>query len=806
MDEKKLDKATEALAKLPKMMEDSIAKGFDRVLGVLTGKAEKIVSQNKQFHEEVLDQDEDTEEDKLRRQKAADEQKVRLDAAARAREMRQNIEHHMKIQNAITGGIMNMNKNLTFTYSKGNLGMQQKFFFYLNQARIRGENFYNQMNEKVKEGFAAMGQATKNTFKGIVQTFTGPFYGMISKIGGVVGPVLGRIFNRPIGMALAAGDLLKRKASDTFGGAFPSFFGNASEAATPLRRPEGERGRAIAVPSAGGSAGGDVLDSHQNMKHYDFYREQFLSISDYLDKILKKVESKGGLAGGIESALGSDAGAGLGAKLFAGLKHFAIGKWGGAAAGRAGLLAGGYETYKTYGQSKEKYGKGLGTANAAARGMISGSLATLGAMFAGAAGAAVGGYLGDKVGGLSNKTGEWLGTHIFDAKELIGKKFDKIGGSIGTSLFDAKELIGKKFNAAGGAIGSTFFDLQTSIQQIFNKVGEGFKGSTAYIKSKIDSFLPSGQTILDVLKNILTSLTMAGTAAVTMVKNATVQVRDVGSRAGKAASEAAGRAASATSSAVKDLFNIGGSRWKAETKGVNSELMTAFKLAAADYKKQTGRTATITEGVRTREQQAALNRGNKYMTAKPGMSMHEKGYALDLNASDARDMERLGILQKYGLKRPYGEKDPVHVELARLASSQKRAEIRAGQSVASTPVIRAPRAAAGAMVNRGGMLEVHAAEIVSPISKFTDMLSRTASKMATPILATQSSMDGEAIGHLAAISSGIGKLVSSSKEDKSQSTYADRASGAQNYPVPDFPGDPGVIFGGNYFPQKGRQW
>ena len=49
--------------------------------------------------------------------------------------------------------------------------------------------------------------------------------------------------------------------------------------------------------------------------------------------------------------------------------------------------------------------------------------------------------------------------------------------------------------------------------------------------------------------------------------------------------------------------------------------------------------------------------------AKPGTSLHETGNAVDINKSAANEMDRLGILKKYGLDRPVAG-DPVHVQLA----------------------------------------------------------------------------------------------------------------------------------------------
>jgi len=106
--------------------------------------------------------------------------------------------------------------------------------------------------------------------------------------------------------------------------------------------------------------------------------------------------------------------------------------------------------------------------------------------------------------------------------------------------------------------------------------------------------------------------------------------------------------------------------------GVNAQLADAVSKATAEYKQVTGKTATITSGVREREKQERMY--NEYVAggrkgkpvAPPGNSKHETGNAVDINQADADAMARMGILQKYGLNRPVAN-DPVHIELAKTS-------------------------------------------------------------------------------------------------------------------------------------------
>lgn len=858
MDEKQVDRVTSMIEKLSKSVEGSLDKGISRLITSLGGKLDRYTSSTEQ-----------------EQKKQGDEQKkdAKADAASL---LRSSIENGMKLKSAVT---------------KGLIGMEQRVYKVFDDGRAEAKAFYLRMDERVKNGFKELKDMMKGTVKGIIETFTGPFYGLISKLSGVIGPTLGKIFNAPIGVMMAAskgmkswfakkfdfdiaGKLEKKvtgiftnltsamgtsvfnklpfmfkmfqppeipkpreftneerilgaveESSDTMRGVedwvrtssftqtgihdlLSQSVNNQKRiedaiyfatdhisdsvdklSAKPAAFEKGRRAERVSGMAKGGIVGtagiamlhpaevvtpSSIFD--KQFDYYDFFKEQALNINDYLKKILgvEKEQKGGGLLDNLSGGPGGFMGK---------LKQFAFGKWGNAAAGGAGLLAGGVETYKTLKPSQEKYGTGLGTANAVARGMISGSLSFIGARLFGATGAAIGGIVGDKIGSISNTIGEKLGTGLFDAKELIGSKMSAAGD---------------KLSAMGDSIASKFSDAKDYVTDTFTKVGAGFKSGIDTFKKSIMSYFPSGESISDTLKSVLSGLMSLGPVVVKYAVDTAKKGADAARETVKQAKEVGSRGVDS----VKRAFNIGGSRWKAETKGMNPEVMKAFNAAALDYKAQTGKTATLTEGVRTREQQAMLGKGNKYMTAKPGMSVHEQGFALDVNSADAREMERLGILAKHGLTRPYGERDPVHMELAKLATAQKRAEIRSGKIPAATVASTSPKprlkaAADGAFTRTAGFAELHPAEIVSPIGKFTEMLSKTAMGMAAPVMG---GMGDESTKYLAAIVAGINKLV----ETGTAKPLSPREVKAT--PVPDFPGDPGTIYGGNYFPQKGRQW
>lgn len=878
MDKKQVDRVTALLEELSKKIENSFEKGFTRVVNALGGKADKLISATTS----TIATEAKKEAALTARELAVEAKKA---AEGRTTALRYAVEVAMtdrKIQ------------------SKGMDRIKEVLYLGLSTTEKNAKVFYTSMTDKVKKGFESFSNMMKGTMKGIVQIFTGPFYGLVARIGGIIGPTLGKIFAGPISLFKTGKDWFKEKVSgvtdkmsgwvnkkiyDLGYGVLNKMLGKepgkTGTYAPPPVRGQTQEEKLLEIMKASKDILGDIRDLSRSsytstvgignllavsvdsmksisakimdsiyfatdylgdsidklgkenlrtgvefgtpprpmakggmiskmgaallhpaeiitpaavlgktQKYQDFMREQAIITNEYLKKILKEEADKGG---GLLSNFGPKV---LNFMSLLTKRLPIIGA----------IVGGGLEAFNVYKESRAGgMSKKMSGAHAAARGAVTGAGAYVGAAQGATLGATIGTLVmpgvGTVIGGLAGGTmGMIAGGAI---GHYFGKWASKFGGDLGIKLFDAKELIGRKFSDMSAAVSSKFSDAKDYITGTFTKIGAGFKSSTEAFKKSVMSYFPSGESISDTLKSILSGLMNVGPV---VIKYATATARS-GMDAAKQAADTAKQVGSRGVESVKKAFNIGGSRWKAETKGVNPQLMKAFNDAAIDYKKQTGKTATLTEGVRTRDQQAVLSKDNKYMTAKPGMSVHEKGFALDVNSMDAREMERLGILAKHGLTRPYGEKDPVHMELAALANAKERAKIRAGKTPTSVASVLPPAkpklqaAATGALVNRGGALEVHPAEVVSPISKFTEMLSKTATGMAAPAIANNG-LGPDVIKYLSMIATSINKLVESdAKGETSSSTKR-----AANPPVPDFPGDPGVIFGGNYFPQKGRQW
>lgn len=108
--------------------------------------------------------------------------------------------------------------------------------------------------------------------------------------------------------------------------------------------------------------------------------------------------------------------------------------------------------------------------------------------------------------------------------------------------------------------------------------------------------------------------------------------------------------------------------------GLNEDMSGRLQAANEAWRAKTGRDLPITSGARSEEQGVKLwgERGsNPNLVAKPGTSLHEKGMAADISPEVPA-----AFLDQFGLHRPFGSKDPVHVEINPKSSySPKQASV-----------------------------------------------------------------------------------------------------------------------------------
>lgn len=111
-----------------------------------------------------------------------------------------------------------------------------------------------------------------------------------------------------------------------------------------------------------------------------------------------------------------------------------------------------------------------------------------------------------------------------------------------------------------------------------------------------------------------------------------------------------------------ELVGITTSLKKEALFNLDPDLFNLFTGMAKEYYSLTGKSINVNEGFRSREEQEAIFK--KYgpgRAAKPGKSMHEFGLAVDIPGATTRELDRLGLLRKYGFTASVGQED-WHIE------------------------------------------------------------------------------------------------------------------------------------------------
>lgn len=119
----------------------------------------------------------------------------------------------------------------------------------------------------------------------------------------------------------------------------------------------------------------------------------------------------------------------------------------------------------------------------------------------------------------------------------------------------------------------------------------------------------------------------------------------------------------------------------AKLNGVHPAVLKLFKGMVEEYAEITGKTVRVNDGFRSFEEQKALHEKDPKKAAPPGSSLHESGLAIDIDSAVADEMEKMGLMRKYGFTRPVGG-EPWHLEPAGIQMDRKGAKKDAGKAEA----------------------------------------------------------------------------------------------------------------------------
>ena len=294
------------------------------------------------------------------------------------------------------------------------------------------------------------------------------------------------------------------------------------------------------------------------------------------------------------------------------------------------------------------------------------------------------------VGGIGSVLGKFLkspaglvigaGVAGWMAGSWIYKKFD-------VQILDAVDKtvhwIGNKF---------------TEAKAFFGKIGEKIAdlwGRLKHSVSNIKSAVSGG------IHKAIDYTSMKAGDAVDWTKKKAAQIGGATkSITGSIATGAATGATSAVGSVGKGYESMKGylgklfrtSSGNVDVQDLHPSVKKNFMSMAQEYKNKTGKTITVNSAFRSiAHQQRIYNKniaeGSPKKVARPGTSMHNYGYAIDIQSTDANKLNQLGLLQKYGFVRPVSG-EPWHIQPkgVSLASAKAGAFSAGAGSSNSAPV------------------------------------------------------------------------------------------------------------------------
>lgn len=109
--------------------------------------------------------------------------------------------------------------------------------------------------------------------------------------------------------------------------------------------------------------------------------------------------------------------------------------------------------------------------------------------------------------------------------------------------------------------------------------------------------------------------------------------------------------------------------------GVHPEMQNTLVQMGQDYFDATGKKINFNSAYRSIEEQEKLYRSKPPgMAAKPGSSLHNFGMAVDIPSSTANELDKLGLLDKYGFTRPIPN-EKWHIQPAGISVASAKAGV-----------------------------------------------------------------------------------------------------------------------------------
>lgn len=137
----------------------------------------------------------------------------------------------------------------------------------------------------------------------------------------------------------------------------------------------------------------------------------------------------------------------------------------------------------------------------------------------------------------------------------------------------------------------------------------------------------------------------------------------------------------------------------AKLDGMHPRMLKLFLGMAQEYGETTGKKIHVNQAFRSFAEQDRLWRQNPGKAARPGTSLHEYGLAMDISSTDMAQLEKLGLLRKYGFTRPVGG-ETWHMEPAGI--QQAIQAVKKDPALADSLIAKSPGRGGGGLGSMAG--------------------------------------------------------------------------------------------------------
>ncbi len=276
------------------------------------------------------------------------------------------------------------------------------------------------------------------------------------------------------------------------------------------------------------------------------------------------------------------------------------------------------------------------------------------------------------------KVSSWLAPLATAGRFLLTRAMPVIGAFMGG--WKLGSVIYEKYAVQiSDAVDSTIGALKSAYDWVSSKIG-GVKNwvSGAYTSGK-SAVVGAAQSVYGKALGAAETVGNMFSSGASTVKSIAASGANVASSAASAVTGAYKTAGSYIGAGVSKLSSLVG---PVITKGSNVDLdgltpsmQSSLSQMAQEYYATTGKKLQFNSGYRSNEEQSRLYKSlPPGMAARPGSSLHNYGLAVDVQSSQANELQKLGLLQKYGLTRPLSS-EPWHIQPQGLSVAAAKAGI-----------------------------------------------------------------------------------------------------------------------------------